>query len=93
VVIYEHMVEATATVAAELFRFLGVSDSDEIVAAAVARTSFASLTSGRSAGTIEEGSFFRKGVVGGWQSTFAPEMNQMILKELGWSFAAFGWEE
>ena len=92
VVTYERMVEATEAVAAELFRFLGVSDSVSVVADSVAQTSFASLTGGRSAGVIEKGSFFRKGVVGDWQSTFTSEMNQIILKELGWTFPIFGWE-
>jgi Sulfotransferase domain len=92
VVTYERMREATAIVAAQLFRFLGVSDSDDIVTECVARTSFAALSGGRPAGVAQDGSFFRKGVVGDWRSTFTPEMNEMILRELGWMFPLFGWE-
>ncbi len=63
-VTYERMLAATPATAAALYRFLGVSDDDGIVADCVARTSFAALTGGRAAGTLEEGSFFRRGVAG-----------------------------
>jgi sulfotransferase family protein len=88
---YEGMRQAPAPIAAQLFRFLGVSNGDDIVTDCVARTSFAAM-SGRSSGVAQERPFFRKGVVGDWRSTFTPEMNGMILHALGWSFAAFGWE-
>jgi hypothetical protein len=91
IVTYERMREAPAPVAAQLFRFLGVSDADDIVADCVARTSFAALSGGRPSGVAENGSFFRKGVVGDWRSTLTPEMNEMILRELGWMFPRFGW--
>lgn len=91
IVTYERMREAPAPVAAQLFRFLGVSDGGDVVADCVARTSFAALSGGRSAGVAQDGSFFRKGVVGDWHSTLSPEMNEMILRELGWMFPHFGW--
>jgi hypothetical protein len=92
IVTYERMLTTPVTMAARLFRFLGVSDRDDIVAESVARTSFATLTGGRPAGATQEGSFFRKGVVGDWRSTFTPEMSEMIMHELGWMFPIFGWE-
>lgn len=92
VVIYERMLTQPALAAGQLFRFLGVSDHDDVVAECVARTSFAALSGGRPAGVAQDGSFFRKGVVGDWRSTFTPEMNEMILRELGWMFPLFGWE-
>ncbi len=91
IVTYERMREAPAHIAAELFRFLGVPDGDDVVADCVARTSFAAFSGGRSAGVAEDGSFFRKGVVGDWRSTLTPAMNEMILRELGWMFPKFGW--
>ncbi len=91
VVTYERMLEAPARIAAQLFRFLGVSDSDE-VAPCVARTSFAALAGGRPAGVVQDGSLFRKGVVGDWPSTFTPEMSELIMRELGWTFPLYGWE-
>jgi Sulfotransferase family len=92
IVTYEHMLAMPAAMAAGLFRFLGVSDREDIVADCVARTSFAALTGGRPAGETKEGSFFRKGVVGDWRSNLTPEMNELILKELGWMFPIFGWK-
>lgn len=93
IVTYERMHAAPATVAAELFRFLGVSDDARVVAECVARTSFAAMSGGRSPGEKQDGSFFRSGVVGDWRSTFSPEMNAMMLRELGWMFPGFGWTQ
>jgi hypothetical protein len=82
---------APAPIAAQLFRFLGVSDDGDVVADCVARTSFVVLSGGRRSGGAQDGSFFRKGVVGDWRSTLTPEMNDMVLRELGWMFPHFGW--
>jgi len=90
-VTYERMRAAPAAVAAQLFRFLGVADGDDLVADCVARTSFTTLSGGRSPGEVQHGSFFRKGVVGDWRSTFTPEMGAMILHRLGWMYPRFGW--
>jgi hypothetical protein len=92
VVTYERLHEQPAPIAVQLFRFLGVSDEEAVVADCIARTSFAALSGGRAAGMAQNGSFFRKGVVGDWPSTLSPEMNAMILRELGWMFPHFGWE-
>jgi Sulfotransferase family len=92
IITYEHMLAKTAAMAAGLFQFLGVSDRDDIVADCVAGTTFAALTGGRHAGDTQDGSFFRRGVVGDWPSTFTPEMNEIILRELGWMFPIFGWK-
>jgi hypothetical protein len=90
-VTYERMLSDTAMTAAALYRFLGVSDDNAIVEGCVARTSFAALTQGRPVGTVEEGSFFRKGVVGDWRATLTAEMGETIVRELGWCFPEFGW--
>ena len=71
---------------------LGVSSDTEIVDDCVAKTSFAAMSGGRKPGAVQNGSFFRKGVVGDWQSTLNEEMNQMVLKELAWAFPHFGWK-
>jgi hypothetical protein len=91
IVTYETIRAEPAGTAARLFRFLGVSDADALVADCVARTSFATLSGGRPAGVAQDGSFFRKGVVGDWRSTLTPQMNDLILRELGWMFSSFGW--
>jgi hypothetical protein len=91
-VTYERLRADTVPVAARLFRFLGVSDAADVVAACVTKTSFSALAGGRSAGVAQNGAFYRKGVSGDWPSTLTPEMNQIILAELGWMFPHFGWQ-
>jgi hypothetical protein len=91
IVTYEALLRAPAPDLARLFRFLGVSHGDAVVAECVARTTFASMTGGRPAGVEQSGSFFRKGVAGGWTDTLTADMNAMIVRELGWMFPHFGW--
>ena len=88
---YETLHRAPEPALAALFRFLGVSDDAAIVADCVARTSFAVLA-GRPAGVARNGAFFRHGLPGDWPNTLTPEMNDMVLRALGWSFPHFGWE-
>jgi hypothetical protein len=91
IVTYETLIRDPSPTMAGLFRFLGVSDAEDVVAACVDRASFANQA-GRAAGTEQNGSFLRKGIVGDWVSTLTPEMNAMILEQLGWSFPHFGWQ-
>lgn len=91
IVTYEALRQEPAPIMAQLFRFLGVSDHEAMVQDCIARTSFAAMTRGRDAGVAQDGSFLRKGVVGDWTSTLTPEMNDMLLEELGWMFPRFGW--
>lgn len=92
IVTYEALQSAPAPALAELFRFLGVSDDTDIVTSCLARTSFATQTGGRPAGTVQNGSFFRSGRAGDWRSTLTPAMNDLMLRELGWMFPHFGWQ-
>jgi hypothetical protein len=91
IITYEALRRTPEPIVTRLFRFLAVPAQDEIVADCIKKTSFASLTGGRAAGVEHRGAFFRKGVIGDWASTLTPEMNEMILKELGWMFPHFGW--
>ncbi len=91
IVTYEAMLLDAAPIVARLFRLLGVSDAPEIVAACLARTDFTAATGGRPRGEEQRGAFFRKGVAGDWRSTLTPEMNELVLRELGWMFPPFGW--
>jgi len=90
-VTYEALRQKPEPVLADLFRFLGVPDRDEIVADCLARTVFAVQTGGRTPGAPEDGSFLRSGTVGGWRSTLTQDMGALIVRELGWMFPAFHW--
>ncbi|WP_428488428.1 sulfotransferase [Rhodopila sp.] len=91
IITYEALRQTEFSVATELFRFLGVTDGKAVVADCLARTSFTALAGVRADGEQRNGSFFRKGVVGDWTSTLTPEMNTLVLRELGWTFPHFGW--
>jgi hypothetical protein len=88
---YEQLSASPQPVVRGLFDFLGVATDDDIIAACVARRRFAVLSGGRRPGMIEDGAFYRAGIVGGWRDTFTEEMNQVLLAELVWSFPRFGW--
>lgn len=90
IVTYEQLHTMPVEAASRLFRFLGVSDDAGILSACIDRTSFQAL-SGRTHGETRDGAFLRKGIVGDWPSTFTPEMNDIILSDLGWMFPEFGW--
>jgi hypothetical protein len=89
---YEELHRTPEPVAERFFRFLGVSADASIVADCVSRNSFGTLSTRRSTHSATGRPFFRKGVVGDWRSTLPPELNALILKELGWMFPRFGWE-
>ena len=91
IVTYEKLRRSPQLTVSNMFRFLGVSDTADIVADCVARTTFSAMTEGRQAGTEHAGAFFRKGVAGDWTSTLAPDMNDLVVRELGWMFPHFGW--
>jgi hypothetical protein len=88
---YRVLQKQPAETITRLFAFLGVSDHPDIVAATVNQTSFESMTGGRPAGSERRGEFLRKGVVGDWTLTLTQEQNELVLRELGWTFPYFGW--
>jgi hypothetical protein len=91
IVTYEALLHAPGPVLAHLFRLLDVTDDPAVVAQCIARTNFTTVTGGRPAGVKQDGSFFRKGVAGGWDDTLTPAMNTLVLDALGWMFPRFGW--
>jgi len=92
-VTYEELLRDPAPKLAALFRLLGVSDREEVVADCIAKTNFKTLSGGREPGDAKDGAFFRKGVAGEWRATFSAEMNREVLREVGWMFSTFGWRE
>ena len=88
---YEQMHADTASAATRLFQFLGVGCDPAVVADCVKKTSFSALSGRPPTATGHAASFFRKGVVGDWRTTLTPELNALILEQLGWMFPHFGW--
>jgi hypothetical protein len=84
VITYEALLRDPEGHAARLFGFLGVDDGAGIVAECVAQNRFPSASAGA-------GTFFRRGVAGGWEDTFTPEMNLVILERTAALFPTFGW--
>jgi hypothetical protein len=92
IITFEKLRRTPELIVSNMFRFLSVSDAPAIVADCVARTSFAALTGGRQAGIEQNGAFLRKGIAGDWALTLTPEMNDLVLRELGWMFPHFDWK-
>lgn len=92
-VTYDRLTDETAITAAELFEFLGVSADPDIVASAIAQASFETAANGRKRGDPRNGAFLRKGVNGDWRSALTPAMSALILRETGWMFPLYGWQE
>ncbi len=92
IVTYEDLQRSPELVLAGMFRFLGVTDAPDVLTHCIAQSSFAAMSGGRAAGTERSRSFFRKGVVGDWRSTLTAELNELILRELGWMFRQFDWQ-
>lgn len=89
---YEDMSRDAVGVAAQLFRFLEVSDGVGVVTDCVRRTEFAVMSGGRPAGIVQSGAFFRRGVSGAWRDTLTEGMSDLLVKELSWAFPIFGWK-
>lgn len=92
---YEHILESPIDHAQRIFTFLGVDISDSILADAVERTSFKSLSGGRERGQTDNRSHFRKGTVGGWRDDLDAESISIfeehggdLLDELGYERAS-----
>lgn len=90
-VTYDSLLRGAECGLVQLCRFLGVGDDPAIIAGCVAGTRFEAMSGGRPSGMEDRTSFFRKGAVNDWDATLTPQMNDLILRELGWVFPAFGW--
>ena len=89
---YEQLLATPELIAAELFRFLGVSDAPALVRACVEGAAFAAVTGGRERGQTKEGDFHRKGMVGDWTATMPVALAERIVGRLGWAYDWFGWD-
>ncbi len=92
IVTYYALTYDAERVVGELFEFLDVSADPTLVSDALSQSSFAKATGGRARGDARDGEFLRKGIVGDWRSTLTPEMNDLILREVGWMYDYYGWQ-
>lgn len=75
---YEDLHAEPADHIIRMLNFLGVDDSEAAIEACGKAGSFETLTAGRARGQEDNGSFFRKGIVGDWQNHFTPEATQVL---------------
>jgi hypothetical protein len=63
----------------KLLQFIGLPDSERHISACIESGDFRKASGGRSPGTEDRGSFFRKGVVGDWANHMSPEVGDELL--------------
>ena len=80
---YEDLATDPEGTLTKLFRFLGVSSGEAVLARCRSEAGFAKLSGGRSPGQEDRGSFFRKGVPGDWRNHLTPVMEAEFRKQAG----------
>lgn len=79
---YEALQKAPGPTLGDLFRFLNVETSDDIVQRCIDSASFAKV-SGREPGAEDKGSHFRKGIVGDWENHLDDATRKIFRKQAG----------
>ena len=87
IVTYETLHQAPLPALTVLFALLGLRNDPALVGDCLERTSFAVQTRTRGAQR-----FLRKGVMGDWRETLTSDSAGLIVRDLGWMFAEFGWQ-
>jgi hypothetical protein len=88
---YEDLLEQPRDRVVELLRFCGLDDSDEILRAILANTSFKRLSSGRLPGEEDASSFFRKGVSGDWMEYMGDRKSRKLFAPARSLMEGFGY--
>jgi hypothetical protein len=88
---YEDLATRPGEVLRQLFRFLGVATSDEIVAHCIEAGAFNKLTGGRPAGREDPTSLFRRGLPGDWRNHLSGNDNARYLAIAGDLSARLGY--
>lgn len=87
---YESLLREGASVASDLFDFLGARSDDAIVDRCLEAASFVA-SSGRTRGTEDRGSFFRKGVAGDWREHFDDDAQRRFERAAGGWLRSLGY--
>lgn len=91
---YEDLVASTEKTFLSALSFLGVTTDITMTRAAIDATRFEKLSGGRSPGTEDETSFFRKGIVGDWREKFdQAALDAFHASDLSSALREFGYEE
>ena len=88
---YEDLHADTAGRAAEIFRFIGVSDDPADVASAIDASSFERLSGGRKQGEVDAASHYRRGEVEGWRDEMTAEEIAVAEHAAGKMMASMGY--
>lgn len=88
---YEDLIDDFETAVAALLGFFDVARDPTLIEALRAQTSFAALA-GRRPGTVDETSYFRKGVAGDWRTVLSPDQVALVSGLCGDHLAAHGYD-
>ncbi len=88
---YEDLHADTQNRAADLFRFIGVSDDPADVTAATEASSFERLSGGRRQGEVDAASHYRRGEVEGWRDELSEEEIAIAEAKAGKMMASLGY--
>lgn len=88
---YEDLHADTLGRAAEIFRFIGVSDEPADVSAATEASSFERLSGGRKKGEKDAASHYRRGEVGGWRDELSEEEVRIAESNAGAMMTSLGY--
>lgn len=77
----------------ELFGFLQVDTSPEVIEKMVEENTFEKLSKGRSSGEESSGAFFRKGISGDWKGVFNERDKRVFKEEAGDLLVELGYEK
>ena len=89
---YEDLHDHAERELARLAQFMGVDDSERVLARCMESASFERLSGGRSPGEDDPRSFFRKGIAGEWRSLFGEEDVRLFDRVAGALLTDMGYE-
>ncbi|HWY76701.1 MAG TPA: sulfotransferase domain-containing protein [Verrucomicrobiae bacterium] len=88
---YESLVADPMTQAVKLFQFLGLNSDPDLLGSCIRAAAFETLSGGRQCGQENNGSFFRKGVVGDWKNWFRAEQRDLFEQRAGTLLKSLGY--